>query len=194
MKSCTFRNLVLQAILVAIVLGCSRPAAPPLRDFDTIDLLIKDVSAFPGGWEVSAPAHAKRVFLRENIGGARIQFGYPWAGHAWHEISRFRNIQDAAVAYRDQDYYPGAKSRWETPKELSYQSPIANQFRVACRPNPRATECVTMAQYDEFVSAFNINADSYAFTFSDLERVLRAIDERMARVLGKPLPSSGTPP
>jgi hypothetical protein len=179
--------------MILIVSGCSQPSSPPQRNFSPVDLLI-DVSVLPSGWKVNIPPQATRVFLRKNHGGANVQFGYPYAGHILHEVSRFNDREDAAEAYRDQDYYSGAINVWVTPKEFSYRSPVADQFRLACVERPRITECVAMAQYQEFVSALLVNVDSYAITLTDIERVIRVIDEQMARALNKTMPTLTKPP
>jgi hypothetical protein len=45
--------------------------------------------------------------------------------------------------------------------------------------------CIVTAQYEEYLIRFNVHMHPEFMTYQDLERVLRAIDERMARNLGK---------
>jgi len=48
--------------------------------------------------------------------------------------------------------------------------------------------CKMIAQYEEYFVLFSADMLPAAMTFEDLEHVLRAIDERMAQCLKKPLP------
>ncbi|MBC7264518.1 MAG: hypothetical protein H5T64_09235 [Chloroflexi bacterium] len=50
--------------------------------------------------------------------------------------------------------------------------------------------CVMVAQYEEYFVRLNVHMSPDTMTFQDLERVLWAVDERMAYCLNKPLPTA----
>ncbi len=76
---------------------------------------------------------------------------------------------------------------WEVPDALTYRSPIADQYYVACEVRTGTySMCKMIAQYEEYYVYFKTDM---VLTFQELEGVLRAIDERMAECLDKPLPT-----
>lgn len=78
---------------------------------------------------------------------------------------------------------------WEIPDALTYHSSVANQYYVACGEYHGKYRCTMIAQYEEYYMFLHVHMSPESMTFQDLECVLRAIDERMARCLGKPLPT-----
>jgi hypothetical protein len=79
-------------------------------------------------------------------------------------------------------------SPWALPEEWSYESPVADQFTFACgEPELRpyeATVCVAVARYDEYISVLVTHPTPDGITLGEVERLVRAIDERMALYLG----------
>jgi len=70
---------------------------------------------------------------------------------------------------------------------FTYQSPIAQQFRVMCvtiRNSPNiALGCVIEAQYDEFVSSVVYSTLNHEQALADLEMLAKAVDTQFALYL-----------
>lgn len=95
---------------------------------------------------------------------------------------------DASAAH---DAYSALKrqifptSDWVGPAQLSYETSIADQFHFACIPSELdgipAYTCSALGQYGDMTSVLYANVfQSQGFTWEDMERVLGAIDDRMA--------------
>lgn len=164
------------------------------RDFGLEESLI-DESIPPSGWSVSRQPHPIQVeWGQEDSRGIEFQLtsGYRMG----HEVYQYRNEQAAAGRY--QRYSPGVfgsaerLTPWEVPEGLTYRSKVADQFRFACAdfrdyPDIRFRHCAAMGQYEELVSVFYVSVlpdemDDY-MTLSDLERILKTVDERIAHYL-----------
>jgi len=190
---------ILLAGFALLITGCL--PEPPVRDFKTRELLL-DPSWFPPTWKVtSAPKSA--IQNRRQIDGAyfSLEVREPILLVAQHEIFRYRSKQEASNEFTrqmpEEFFQATVVVPWQVPPELPYTSPVADQFRFACTVinlKGRTLLCDAFGQYDEYISTFSVAIDSRYMTFADLEHVLKAIDERMARVLGKPLPSSTPQP
>jgi hypothetical protein len=190
--------LLFSVLMLCTVAGCSATPTPKVRDFRIDDLLI-DLSIFPSGWYVdSPPSHT--TDSKGQVDGRYIQFrSEGFVARSMHTVYQYRDSRTAAYWYRE--YLPfGSAERltsWEVPSELPYESKVAAQFRFACadfRQNPgddseRLRACLAAGQYDEYVSIFSISMspDDMAehIPYSYLERILKAIDERMAHYLGR---------
>jgi len=111
-------------------------------------------------------------------------------------IVPFRNTQDAAEGYQAHDYThdtvgPYAVT-WKPVISFTYQSPLANQFRVVCgsvRNIHGGSLCTIEGQYEKFLSMTDYSSDygseDFQRTVDDLEIIARAIDAHMARYLEK---------
>lgn len=199
-----FRGYVRKSTVLALVvlggailiLGCS--GETPTRTFNDEDLLV-DLSVFPPGWYVDIPAESP-VDRWGSVDGVEIQFraDNPVSIVAIHTIHRYRSERDASKWYdRLQSSWFNDNSilsltPWTTPDQLPYQSLLANKSRFACHDSNvggRATICQFMGQYGEYIVIFHtvmtpddMQPQSY-MTFTDLRRILEAIDERMAQHL-----------
>jgi hypothetical protein len=168
-----------------------------VREFEIAELLL-DAQVFPAGWHVS---QGPRQYGEDRAGkdNRYIEFSSRNATkHSMHMIFQYQD--DSAASYWYAEYLPAEfrsalrLTPWETPIDLQYQSHVADQFRFACADFQyadadgnlnRYTRCTAMAQYDEYVSVFFTYISLESMTYSDLERILKAIDERMAHYLGK---------
>lgn len=110
-----------------------KPRTPPV---DMHDLMI-DVSAFPQGWHTCAgptPFRERQRGEKESLYVGLCPQGFRGVGGSLHEVYRYRNELDAAIAvYSD---FSGGEFRpwdmitpWAVPEEWSYQSPVANRFK-----------------------------------------------------------------
>lgn len=163
---------------------------------DTRALLI-DASAFPPGWYRAfepEPIPKREYGERESLHVAFAHEGLePYRASASHRVYRYRNELDCAILYTLEFSGKGFPNHimttpWDVPEEWSYRSPIADHFRFECGELdsvPPEWICETVAQYDEYVSVFGSRLSADYMTLEDLERILVAIDERMALHLGK---------
>jgi hypothetical protein len=165
-----------------ILLGCRSCGYPPIED------LLIDESAFPPGW--SASTSGPKPIARAPLGGTESVesielFFYAYGGGAVESIRRFESAQGAADEFKRQSgivFRNGEfNTPWATPPELAYQSPLADQFYCACstyegEPWP---SCACIARYGVYFIHFNTHMLPSLMTYTDLENVLQAIDERM---------------
>jgi len=192
-------------VLLLTYMALMRMPNPRTKRIDLDDLMVTRAD-FPQGWGTSGGGP---IPGRENQRGSEETLGRHWIPEGLSEwgasqrIYRYRNVFQAIEAYftENTDFFKvRGVSSWQVPAYWSYHSPVANQYRFACTQasdvldSTTTTVCVARGQYDEFISVFSASIDPAYMTYADLERVLRAIDERMARALGKPLPPSVTPP
>jgi hypothetical protein len=173
------------------------PSAPE-RDFEIEELLV-DVSSFPAHWYVvSPPAPYPHYDGAMTTQAEDIYTGFKADSStllvAGQLVYRFGASWKAAAAYREQlpvefnNNSVASLTPWEIPRELPYESEVADQFHLACHVNgigTPATVCEAMAQYEEYLVVFHTVVDSEYMTYAELERILVAIDERMALYLDK---------
>ncbi len=170
-------------VLLLIVSGCV-PGAPQ-RDFP-IEALLLDETAFPPGTKAgTAKPHPSKLGSRES---RRLTF-YGRFGIANHHVYRYRSARQAASTFERETtlWFPNDRfsGPWTVPSELSYQSPVADRFYLACSIEMGIPMCNGIAQYEEYFVRFNVHMHQEFMTYQDLERVLRAMDERMVQYLGK---------
>ena len=194
-------------VLLLTYMALMRMPNPRTKRIDLDDLMVTRAD-FPQGWAASGGGP---ITKREHQEGSQENqsasfrpesLGWMDPLGALHTVYRYRNPYQAMDAYfqEHRGLYQVRRdtSAWTVPPDWSYRSPIADQFEFACAHISNivysGTTCIAKARYDEFISVFSAELGSPYLTHADLERVLRAIDERMARALGKPLPPSLTPP
>jgi len=172
----------------AVIYGQPKTRAQPV---DIYDLMV-DVSAFPQGWDVEfGPSHPPPgKHLRGEDEGLYVQFdARGFDAGAMHVVCRYKNDLQATGSFYVDNEFPKRDSvvtPWAVPEEWSYTSPVADRFKFACAELEtlrRFRNCTAVAQYDEYISIFSTNVSPEYMTLEDLERVLRAIDERMTQHL-----------
>lgn len=166
--------------------------------------LFVDPSAFPTRWAIDKELypipemalvedyHAEEGYLRVLIPEGFKPQDDLWASHM---ILRYHNRWEAAVAFSLNwpgafyAYFPDAVSEWKEPEDWDYSSTVADRFRFACvhfkDARGHKTQCTAMAQYDEFISVFEIHLPPNVITLEDVKRILQIIDKRMANYLKK---------
>ncbi len=203
-KGCVFGCGVLLFACVVLTTLCTASTRPKTRmpPVDIYDLMM-DVSLFPEGWRLwLGPVHPPERAQGEHgeIEMLYIQF-YPEGldrniHGADHRVFRYLNELVAAVAFY-LDFSGGQFlpwhmiTPWALPEEWSYESPIADRFKFACGEvdmnglGPPQMTCTAVAQHDECISVFSTELSPEYMTLEDVERILIAIDERMASYLEK---------
>lgn len=179
-------SIVLAAVL--LVVGCT---SIPHADIKPNDLLI-DLSILPSKWHtVSSSSDPPDEY-----------FGYESGADIWfngitnedlivaaHYVYRFSSERRAANIYQRQvpvwfnSSSVASATPWRAPKELSYQSVIADQYYFACHIssiNSRKEICQAMGQYDNFLVIFHTHVIPEYMTYADIESILEAIDARIA--------------
>ena len=193
------RKLVLLLMIISwspAVTSClpSVPLAPE-RDF-AIEYLLLDLSVFPEGWYVNRSAgptpSGDGAILAEDSIEISYKANGPVLFTAMQEVYRFRSVEWAAQEYRDQlpilfnNNSAAMLTTWELPNELPYQSLAAAQSHFACGQSEITNQwgCRFLGQYDEYLVIFSTFIGE-EMTYTDLDQILKAIDERMANYLAK---------
>lgn len=192
--------LILLASLLCIGL-VGFPASSTIR-VPAEDLLLDDLSVFPVGWSItSEPFSARHLphVLQDQwaIDFADVGFAPPDGTKLWSLLNasqivwNFGNSLDATLEFYRRFRPSGPTLSREELEGWSYHSEVADRFRLYCEvvePIPKAhieggwTRCVAVGQYREFISTFSTPIGvEYNMTTEDLEHILEAIDERMAR-------------
>jgi hypothetical protein len=198
-KACAFAFGLLLCSCCALATGFTVLRMWPLSREPAVNTqqLLIDASAFPPGWytafdaePIPKPEYGERESLHVGFGHEGLE---PYRAGASHRVYRYRNELDAAIVYTllfSGRGFPNhiMTTPWDVPEEWSYQSPIADHFRFECGEldsEPPEWICETVARYDEYVSVFGSELSPDYMTLEDVERILVAIDERMALHLGK---------
>jgi hypothetical protein len=179
------------AALMSSALSCvsmTLDGGPVATPTFPIESLLLDKSAFPDGWVAGEPYDPEDGF------GLAVCVHYsPPAtspgGIALHAAYVARSPEEAADGYgiwagfwlSDREGW----SAWRAPDEWHYQSSIADQYRFACsrEEDDGRQVCQAVGRYGRYMIRFHTFMNPETMTPSDLERVLVAIDERMALYL-----------
>ena len=180
-------------MLWAFTGGCYVLVTPPPRECP-IENLTLDEEPFPPGaiaGKILSPLPGAPI-PRTSLESAGRTINYEYKGGANHDIYRYKSEGRAAQEFKRRKELEFStrqwRGPWEIPNTLKYRSPIANRYYVACGMQNNVYMCKMIAQYEEYFVLFSADMLPAAMTFEDLEHVLRAIDERMAQCLKKPLP------
>jgi hypothetical protein len=191
---------IVSITLIATILCRSLFTNPPPigtsvpLSFDLEELLI-DVSTLPSGWQASEVLSDSTDDIYLDLGQQAdryIEFTTEtFKSPTIHHVFLYPNKESAEYWYQDnltmQFHNANRVTPWESPVELNYQSPIADQFRFDCAafqhatdPSKHFTRCVAVGQYDRVISVFSTYISPNTMGYADLEQVLKAIDRRMA--------------
>jgi len=177
-------------------IACTEGDSPP-RSFDIEDLLL-DESAFPEGWRAREPFNPEVRLPAEQVALGFFRDRCPeYSVGAGHDVYRFwggARCADLGFGYKTRIWFApwSGYGPWSAPTDLSYQSPLADRFVLECCISQRsdAQVCQALGRYEEYMVRFLVHMDSepedpQCMSFADLERILVAIDERMAQYLGE---------
>ena len=187
------RLLIVTVILLSAgMLSSCAPHKPPEHDCP-IEALVLDESVFPMG---SKPSHLESPLPRASWASAGRTIYLP-RGIANHDVYQFKTAELAMEEYgkRERTRFSEDEQRgpWSTPGEITYRSPIADQYRVACGRSWDLTLCIMVARYDEYFVLVTAQMSEDGMAYADLEKVLQAVDEKMSGCLGKSLTPSAAP-
>ena len=172
----TKRNLVFFCVLVLLLDGCIHFPAKC-----SIYSLLLDKSLLPNGTYVEplvSPIPDKPEESAEQ--------GFYYApDHVIYEVIRWNSVSAAKYEYVsvlrsafDVDKYMGP---WETPSELIYTSPIADNYYLACGIDQYEYQCRMIATYNEYSVYLKAGISQQGITYSTVGKILQVIDEQMAR-------------
>jgi hypothetical protein len=181
------------AVLVSSTLSCldiTVDGGPVPTPSFPIESLLLEESAFPEGWTAYEPYEPEDGF------GLSTCIHYSPAptspgGIALHAAYIARSSEEAGDGY--QVWAPfwfaerEGRGAWSVPDQLRYDSQVADRFRFACyreRGDGRRV-CQAVGQYGRYMTRFHTFMHPATMPFDDLERILIAIDERMASYLAK---------
>jgi hypothetical protein len=196
------RVLLLCVCLVGTTLCTPRePAKTRTPPVDIYDLVV-GISVFPEDWHVcvgparpperARGAHDERDMLYVGYCPEGFEHGI---GGAEHDVFRYANQLEAAASFdsefsRSEFSNQHMVSSWAVPNQWSYESPIADRFKFGCgqldwldAEGQPLWSCTAVGQYDEYVSVFGAHMSH--MTLEDMERILIAIDDKMALHLGE---------
>lgn len=183
--------LLIGALLILCILTYANDLMTrrPARDCPIRSLLL-DIAPFPPGAIAEVPLSPAPEGPPES---ASVDIG--WSDYfAIHEVRRVGSTSVAARLFRGRQerYFSAGRDKpWETPAVPRYRSPIADQYCLKCQEQTDVHYlCKMIAQYEEYYVELIVHVTPDTMTFQLLERVLRAIDERMAQCLGKALPTT----
>jgi hypothetical protein len=106
----------------------------------------------------------------------------------FHMIARYRSLTVAKRVYKKEFRYAFKKEDdlgkpWEIPADYSYNSPIAQQYHLACGNVLGKYQCRMTGQYEEYFVFFFAYISEYGITFDNLQELLQKIDLHMAECL-----------
>lgn len=186
--------LILLILILGMItiIGCQALFKPEIATSD----LILPLEALPPTWEM---AYAPRPM------GSHIGFGdeddtyvsfklkssiYHISGHY---VMYYPTLGRAKTDYENKsrswfnDHSIAVDAPWQTPAELSYTSPFADQFRMACTINNIAGQeqvCTMLARYGKYVVIFHSVIAPDTISLSEFNGVVQYLDKMMARKLG----------
>lgn len=105
----------------------------------------------------------------------------------YHEIGRYLSINGAEGKFLERLdlYFKGNDYRgpWQLPAEISYISPLAQQYHVACGNIGEKYQCRMIGQYDEYYVFFFAYISDNGITLEIFQDLLMKIDSHMAQCL-----------
>lgn len=193
------RKLILLGVLVVFSLSCGSLIGvtptpilgPPARVFILTD------EVYPPDWK-ALPCETD---LCQNGDATYQQFFTPQAnepGQFVQEVYRYETVGAASekyAIYRSANFHRAQfdpdGTEYAPPPELLYVSPIADEYYFACG-HEFGLVCRMVARYRNYFVYFSFfmeSNDSYGLTYTEVERILKWLDEQTASQLGLPLPT-----
>lgn len=156
---------------VVRVITAERDCDPSLQE------MLLDMSALPEGWSSAEPSQ-NNEYGRGGVEHCEISF-YVLNGSAYEEIYRYGSETEAK---QDYNYFMDIFF-WEHSPNLPpprIESKVADEFYVACAVLTDTPMCKVLARYGSFIVHFNTHLSPEFMTYSDLEAIINAIDDKMS--------------
>jgi hypothetical protein len=200
MRPVSLRTIVFLGFVVTLTLGCNAlplnatatpVSGPPAR------ALIVTGEAYPSDWEaILCDTH-----LCQNGDATYEQFFISKAhepGQFLQEVFRYETTEAASAKYelyRKTDFHKSTfdleGTEFAPPVELPYVSPIADEYYFACG-REFGLVCRMVARYRNYFVYLYFDMDSghgYGLTYTEVEHILKWLDEQAAEQLGLPTKS-----
>jgi hypothetical protein len=177
-------------VILLVLMGCNSTIQPDIA----LDSLLIDLSAMPPDWYIASTNNRafEEDFNYERT--ADISLTNPTYLGGGHAVFQFRSERQAARIFERQlrrefnSSSVASETPWQIPPELPYTSEVADQFHFACHIsniNGLSEICKMMGQYDNYLVILSIHMTPDYMTYADLEKVLEAVDKKMADALAE---------
>jgi hypothetical protein len=181
-------NLItLVALSACSILGkVDKPIEPtcPIED------LMIDKSLFQEGWYQEGPPSERATVIRFGINRLSVGFLSQRHGVVGHDVHEGRSSEETEKQYfKEIDSWFAPREGWTDwyiPREFNYQSAIADHYQFRCYTHKASgvETCKMMGQYGVYLTGLYADM-SPIMTYYDLDRILQAIDSKMAKCLAE---------
>jgi hypothetical protein len=185
------RIKLLIGIVFLMATACIKIGAEPLPSPPCpIESLLLDESFFHSDIHRTGPPSRDAAPMRFGVNRIGVGFTSMTQGGATQDVYQARSTEEAQKKFAD---YVNAKfsaregwTEWYIPDAFNYQSSVADQFRFGCYRHEASDveTCQAVGQYDVYLIRFYANMSSI-LTYRDLERMLQAIDNKVAQCLAE---------
>jgi hypothetical protein len=157
-----------------------------------METLMLDRSLFSKDWYQQSLPSERSASVRWGIERLGVSFISQKNGVAGQAVYRGRDSNETRAKYFDEITGPGwfhsdeNETEWYIPSDFTYESTVANNYRFGCQTHkPSGVQsCQFVGQYEVYLIRFRTDMSSI-MTYEDLERILQAIDNKMAQCLEK---------
>ena len=154
----------------------------PLSKCDIKDMLLNEAD-FPQGTIINDLSSPVAEYPAESA-----SFTASFMNNSiYHVVGKYSSDNRAERKFTERfDLYfkkDGFEGPWQTPTELSYISPFAQKYHVACGNILEEYQCRMIGQYDEYYVFFFAYISDNGITLDTFQDLLPKIDSHMAQCL-----------
>jgi len=178
-RFCMMMGIILITLINSMLIsGCRSGRNCPITS------LLLEKSEFPPG--ATADSISSPLSEKPKESAARDY----WSGTpAYHYVGRYPSLILSKENYREIDertFNTGKHDGpWVTPEELTYISPIADEYHVACGMAGAWYQCRMFGRYGEYHVLFWAYISDQGITIQTFESLLQAIDTKMVQCLSE---------
>jgi hypothetical protein len=156
-------------------------ACGPTKVQNTCDIkdLLLDGTDFPEGTTLNDPSSPVDGYPAES---ADISASYRYDG-MFQLAAQYSSAERAEREFTDNLRYFEEDSfgdSWKTPVEISYESPLAQKYHVACGSLSQGYQCRMIGQYNAYYVFFFAYITDDGITLESFENLLMKIDDHIA--------------
>lgn len=169
-------SLVILPFLILLT-SCTSNSAQ--NECDIKDLLLEK-SDFPQGTIVNDPFSPVDGYPAES---AEVSASFHNDG-MFQVVARHSSANRAEREFTETSGYFKEDSfgdSWKTPVEISYESPFAENYHVACGNLSQGYQCRMIGQYDDHYVFFFAYISDSGVTLETFQDILMKLDDRMAQ-------------
>jgi hypothetical protein len=178
MKKILYSLAIISTALIFVSCIQNRPE----RDCPISELVL-DESDYPDGFiveEISSPIAEYPIESAGRSAGYKQNLTFYLIGRYKSRKGAERKFDKKLERSFEKDDYG---KPWVKPIEVSYTSPIAHQYHLACGNILGKYQCRMIGQYEEYYVFFFSYISEDGITFNILEDLLKKIDHHMAQCL-----------